>query len=143
MPLPATAEAIYDLLVADDVISEGLGVYTFANGDTLPAIGCYLASEQLPPGTLVDGIEIAITRLPGYGNQPAYDGALLNPTWRIYVSGFGVGSASSQQAMAERVMDLLPGSTGSPLEGDPPGEGIGVIAQVVVTWTNPTVFLSA
>lgn len=141
MPLPATAEAIYDLLVADAAISAGLGTYTFANGDTLPAIGCYFDRETLPPGTLVDGIEIAITRLPGYGNQAAYDGSLSNPTWRIYVSGFH--AAASLQVMAERVMALLPGSSGAPLAGDPPGEGIGVIAQVVITWTNPTAFVKA
>jgi hypothetical protein len=43
------------------------------------------------------------------------------------------------RAIAERVIALLPGATAASIEGDAPGDGIGVIDQVVVRWTNPVV----
>ena len=139
MPLPATAQAIYDLLVADETISDGLGTYTFADGSQIPAIAVLHANEHLPPGTTVEGVEVTITALPnGYSPQALLTfEALLNPTWRIYIAGWQ--SAAPLQAMAERVMALLPGATSTAMRGDPPGEGIGLIDQVVVAWTNPTV----
>jgi hypothetical protein len=36
------------------------------------------------------------------------------------------------------VIALLPGATATSVDGDAPGEGIGVIDQVVIRWTNPT-----
>jgi hypothetical protein len=139
MPLPATAQEIYDLLLADETIADGLGTYTFADGTIQPAIVPLFSNEDLPAGTVVEGIEIAITRLPFYGPQALYNGVLLNPTFRVYIVAWG--SAATLQAMAERVMMLLPGATAQTLEGDKPGEGLGVIDQVVVAWTNPCVAL--
>jgi len=142
MTLPATAQAIYDLLVADAVISQGLGTYTFTDGAQIPAIAVLFAGEHLPPGTTVEGVEVTITALPnGYGPQLTYSSTILNPTWRIYIAGWQ--SAATLQAMAQRIIALLPGATATPLQGDPPGEGIGVIDQVVVAWTNPTLSVEA
>lgn len=142
MPLPATAQAIYDLLVADAVISAGLGTYTFADGNQIPAIAVLFSGEHLPPGTTVEGIEVTITALPGYGPQPLLTfETLLKPTWRIYIAGWQ--SAATLQAMAERVIALLPGATASTPTPDAPGEGIGVIDQVVVAWTNPVASVEA
>jgi hypothetical protein len=62
---------------------------------------------------------------------------LLNPTYRIYVMGWQ--SVAGLRAIAERVIALLPGATAASIEGDAPGDGIGVIDQVVVRWTNPVV----
>lgn len=140
MPLPATAQQLYDVLATDPVISAGLGSYTFPDGSQIPSIGVFHAHETLPPGTTVNGVEIAITGLPGYATRTLVTGGVLtNPTWRIYVSGFN--STSTLQPMAERVLALLPGATAAALPGDPPGEGIGVLDQVVISWTNPTAFV--
>lgn len=146
MTLPATAQAIYDLLMADETISDGLGTYTFADGATTPAMVPLFANENLPAGVRIDGIEITITRLPLYGPESLYDAVLLNPTFRIYIAAWG--SADTLQAMAERVMALLPGSSArSPGAGrdsnNPPGAGLGLVEQVVVAWTNPTAVVSA
>lgn len=141
MALPTTAAELFDLLMADETISDGLGTYTFKDGETAPAMVPLFSGEQLPPGTTIDGIEITISRLPLYGPQALYSGVLLNPTFRIYVAAWG--AADTLQAMAERVMALLPGATARAMEGDPPGEGIGVIDQVVVAWTNVTAVVSA
>lgn len=141
MALPTTAAELFDLLMADETISDGLGTYTFADGTTAPAMVPLFAGQTMPAGTTVDGIEISISRLPMYGPQALYDGVLLNPTFRIYVAAWG--AADTLQAMAERVMALLPGATARAMEGDPPGDGIGVVDQVVVAWTNPTAVVSA
>ena len=141
MALPVTAAELFDLLMADEVISDGLGSYTFADGTVLPAMAPVFAGQSLPPGTQVEGIEISISRMPLYGPQPTYESVLTNPTFRIYVAAWS--AADTLQAMAERVMALLPGATSRAIEGDPPGDGIGVIDQVVVAWTNVTAVVSA
>ena len=142
MTLPATAEAIYDRLLADAAIAAALGTYTLADGTSRPAIAVLAKNESLPPGTIAEGVELVITRVPGFANRALLTGGTLpNPTWRIYVMGWQ--SAAQLQAVAERVLVLLPGASTNPVEGDAPGEGIGVIDQLVVTWTNPTVAVAA
>lgn len=141
MAHPVTAQELFDLLMADEAIEDGLGTYTFADGTVLPAMVPLFANESLPAGVRIDGIEITITRLPLYGPQPTYEAVLTNPTFRIYIAAWG--AAETLQAMAERVMALLPGATGRSMDGDPPGDGIGLVDQVVVAWTNVTAVVSA
>jgi hypothetical protein len=139
--LPTTAAAIHDLLLADQQLAAVLGVYTFPGGATRPAIAALMANEQLPPGTIVEGIEVAITAIPRGSEQLLLTGGTLtNPTWRLYVSGWQ--SAASLQTVLNRIIALLPGARSSQIEGDAPGEGIGVVDQIVVRWTNPTVVVS-
>ncbi len=86
MTAPTTAQEIYDLLVGDDAISDELGTYSLASGDSLPAISVLAKGDSLPAGTITDGIEITITAVPNYGPQVLLsDETLLNPTWRVYV----------------------------------------------------------
>ena len=141
MALPTTAQAIYDRLLADTAIAAALGTYTLPSGSTMPAMAVLAANEQLPPGTVVNGIEIVITAVPRFAEQVMLTTeTLLNPTWRIYVSGWQ--SAGQLQAVAGRVVALLPGATSTSIEGDAPGQGIGVIDQIVIRWTNPTVVVT-
>lgn len=141
MTLPATAQAIYDRLLADATIAAALGSYTLADGTTRPAIAVLAANESLPPGTTAVGIELVIKSVPGFAPQVLLSSETLpNPTWRIYVMGWQ--SAAALQAVAQRVMALLPGATASDISGDAPGEGIGVIDQVVIRWTNPTLVVT-
>jgi len=138
MALPTTAQAIYDRLMADAAIAAALGVYRLPGGTTAPAMAVLAANEQLPQGTTPEGIEIVITAVPRLAEQLLLTSeTLTNPTWRIYVSGWQ--SAAQLQAVAGRVVALLPGATSVSIEGDAPGQGIGVIDQIVVRWTNPTV----
>lgn len=139
--LPATAAAIHDLLLADQTLAAALGVYTFPGGTTRPAMAVLMANEQLPPGTTVDGIEVVITAIPRGSEQLLLTGGTLtNPTWRLYVSGWQ--TAAALQTVLNRIIALLPGATSAQIEGDAPGEGIGVVDQVVVRWTNPTLVVS-
>jgi hypothetical protein len=137
MTLPATAQAIYDRLLADATIAAALGTYTLADGTSRPAIAVLARNETLPPGTTPVGIEMVITAVPAFAPRVLLgEETLINPTWRIYVMGWQ--SAAQLQAVAERVIALLPGATATSLDGNAPGEGIGVIDQVIIRWTNPT-----
>jgi hypothetical protein len=137
MALPATAQGIYDLLVADATIAAALGTYTLADGTTRPAIAVLAANEHLPEGTTAVGIELVITAVPRNAERVLLSSeTLTNPTWRIYVMGWQ--SIASLRTVADRVVALLPGATSANVEGDAPGSGIGVLDQVVIRWTNPT-----
>ena len=141
MSPPTTAQEIYDLLMADEAIEDALGTYTLPDGSVTPSMAVLAANEQLPPGTIVDGVEIVITAVPRFAEQVLLSSeTLTNPTWRIYVSGWQ--SAGQLQAVAGRVVALLPGATSTSIEGDAPGSGIGVIDQIVIRWTNPTVVVT-
>ncbi len=136
MTLPATAEQIYDLLTADPVVSAALGSYTSPTGATGPAVAVLAANERLPEGTTASGIEVVITRVPGFAPRVLMEETSTNPTWRIYVMGWK--TAAQLQAVAERIIALLPGATAAAVPGDAPGDGIGVLDQVVIRWTNVT-----
>ena len=139
--LPTTAQAIYDLLIADAAIPAAIGSYTLPTGETRQAMAVLAANEQLPPGTTVDGIEVVITAVPRTAEQLLLTSeTLTNPTWRVYISGWQ--SAGQLRTVADRVVALLPGATSVSIEGDAPGQGIGVIYQIVVRWTNPTVVVT-
>lgn len=142
MAIPTTAQEIYDLLIADEAIEDALGTYTLAGGDSLPAISVLAKGASLPAGTVANGIEITITALPGYAPQVLLsDETLTNPTWRIYLLAWG--QLGAMQLVTERVIALLPGATSSMPRADPPGEGLGVIEQTVITWTNPCAVVNA
>lgn len=139
--LPTTAEGIYDLLVGDAAVFAALGTYTSNTGATGPAIAVLAANEKLTEGVTVNGIEITITRVPGFAPQSLMNATVTNPTWRIYAIGWQ--TADGLYAMAERIMALLPGATAAEVSGDAPGSGIGVLDQVVIRWNNPTIAVTA
>jgi hypothetical protein len=139
--LPTTAQAIYDRLIADAAILAAIGTYTLPTGETRQAMAVLAANEQLPPGTTVDGIEVVITAVPRTSERVLMtEETLTNPTWRVYISGWQL--AGQLRTVADRVVALLPGATSVSIEGDAPGQGIGVIDQIVVRWTNPTVVVT-
>jgi hypothetical protein len=149
MTAPTTAQEIYDLLVGDDAISDELGVYTLASGATLPAISVMARGDSLPSGTVTSGLEVVITASPNQAEEVLLsDEVLLNPTWRIYVIAWG--ALGQLQAVRNRIVALLPGAVSSQLQGsqssgglDVAGEGLGVMEQVVIRWTNPAVVVEA
>jgi hypothetical protein len=142
MAVPTTAQEIYDLLVGDSVIRAALGTYTLLNGNRLPAISVLARGEDLPSGTVTGGIEITITGTPNQAEQLLLsDEVLLNPTWRIYVIAWR--ALGQLQTVRNRIVTLLPGASSEQQDADPPGEGIGVLEQLVIRWTNPCVVLEA
>ena len=142
MTAPATAQEIYDLLIGDESISDALGSYTLPDGTTLPAIGVFASGDSLPSGTVTGGLELVITETPNQAEEILLsDEVLTNPTWRIYVVAWD--AIGSLQSVRNRIIALLPGATSSQPPKDPPGEGLGVMDQIVIRWTNPTVVLEA
>jgi len=142
MTAPATAQDIYDLLIGDESISDALGSYTLPDGTSLPAIGVFASGDSLPSGTVTGGLEVVITETPNQAEEILLsDEVLTNPTWRIYVIAWD--AIGSLQAVRNRIIALLPGATSSQPPKAPPGEGLGVMDQVVIRWTNPTVVLEA
>lgn len=143
MTLPTTAQGIYDLLAADAVVAPALGTYTPRGGAAIPAIAVLRRNEALPEGTAVAGLEVVILANPDYATETYVTGETgLNPQFRLYVSEWSPsGSLTALQALAQRIISLLPGSRAMPIGGDPPGEGLGLLDQYAIAWTNPTQFV--
>ncbi len=141
MAPPTTAQGIYDLLSADTTIAPLLGTYTVPGASPVAAIAVLMANEPLPQGTIVTGIEIVISAFGQPSPVPFLTGETqTNPTWRIYVSQWTKPAGALQLgAVADRVIALLPGCSGNGIAADPPGQGLGLLEQVVITWRNPTI----
>jgi hypothetical protein len=45
------------------------------------------------------------------------------------------------QALTQRIISLLPGCRAVPISGDAPGQGLGVLDQYAISWTNPTQYV--
>lgn len=91
MALPATPQALYDVLAADAVIAPLLGVYTFKAGSTLPAIAVLFPNEKPEQGTVCTGVEIVVNRLAATESIPYMTGdADQSRVIRCYVSQWEV-----------------------------------------------------
>ena len=143
MSLPTTAQGIYDLLAGDAVISAALGTYTPRGQSPVPAIAVVRRNEQLPEGTAVAGLEVVILANPEYGTEPYMTGETgLNPQFRLYVSEWSPSTdLSALQSLTQRIISLLPGCRAVPIGGDAPGQGLGVLDQYAISWTNPTQYV--
>lgn len=143
MTLPATAEAIYDLLVADATLLAALGTYAVPGVTGVrPAIAVLRDGEALPQGTEPTGVELVIRKASEYDPQLLYDGQMLRPPFRLYAVQWAVatGGALTIDAVVRRVLALLPGAkAASP--GVPAGFGDAGLDQVVITWVNPVATL--
>jgi hypothetical protein len=143
--LPASAGAIFDLLLSDPVLSDKLGVYVLTDQSQIPAIATMFSNERLMEGSKPQGVEVMITAMPVSNPDQIVTGEVLpNYNWRIYVSLWRpYDSRSDLLTVCERIVALLPGpSPWSPISGDPPGGGLGLLEQVVINWTNSVHVLS-
>jgi hypothetical protein len=143
MSLPATAQELYDLLATDAVVAPALGSYTPRGGTAIPAIAVVRRNESLPEGMAVAGLEVVIMANPDYGTEPYMTGETgLNPQFRLYVSEWSPSTdLSALQALTQRIISLLPGCRAVPIGGDAPGQGLGVLDQYAISWTNPTQYV--
>ena len=143
MSLPTTAQAVYDLLAGDAAVASALGVYLPRGGTPIPAIAVVRRNEQLPEGVAVAGLEVVILANPDYGTEAFLTGETgLNPQFRLYVSEWlPSADLSALQALTGRIVSLLPGCRAVPIGGDAPGQGLGVLDQYALSWTNPTQYV--
>lgn len=143
MTLPATAEELYDLLVADAALVAALGSYrVIGEAAGRPALAVLRDGESLPQGTEVSGVELVIRKSSDYDPRLLYDGQLLRPPFRLYVVQWAVatGGALSIDVVVRRVLGLLPGAKATS-NAVPAGYGDGGIDQTVISWTNPVATL--
>jgi hypothetical protein len=143
MTLPTTAQELYDLLAGDAVVAQALGTYTPRGGTAIPAIALVRRNESLPEGVAVAGLEVVILANPEYAPQAMLTGEqALNPQFRLYISEWSPASGLlALQALTQRIIALLPGCRAVPIGGDPPGQGLGVLDQYALSWTNPTQYV--
>jgi hypothetical protein len=143
MSLPATAQELYDLLAGDAVVSAAIGTYTPRGQSPVPAIAVVRRNEQLPEGVAVAGLEVVILNNPDYSPEAMLTGETgLNPQFRLYVSEWSPSTdLSALQALTQRIINLLPGCRSVPIGGDAPGQGLGVLDQYAISWTNPTQYV--
>ena len=143
MTLPTTAQGIYDLLAADAVVAPALGSYTPRGGAAIPAIAVVRRNEKLPEGVVVTGLEVVIMANPDYNTETYATGETgLNPQFRLYVSEWSPSAnLTALQSLAQRIISLLPGCRAVPIDGDAAGEGLGVLDQYAIAWTNPTQYV--
>jgi len=143
MALPTTAQELYDLLVGDAVVAAGLGTYTPRGGSAIPAIAVVRRNESLPEGVVVTGLEVVILNNPDYSTEAMLTGEqALNPQFRLYISEWSPASGMlALQALTQRIIALLPGCRAVPIGGDAPGQGLGVLDQYAIAWTNPTQYV--
>jgi hypothetical protein len=149
MTLPTTAQGIFDLLAGDAVVAPALGSYTPRGGAAIPAIAVVRRNEKLPEGVAVAGLEVVILANPDYATETYATGETgLNPQFRLYVSEWSPSAnMTALGALAQRIISLLPGCRAVPINGDqrgrgdPAGEGLGVLDQYAIAWTNPTQYV--
>lgn len=144
MPLPTTTLALYDLLEADPVLTDLLGVHVLGSGGRRTALAHFWPREAIEPTTRPLGVEVVIWRGPqGTAATPAQTGEVdVRPTFRISVTQWepppGPTREHHQQAVIERLLQLLPGANASDVTIDGLTSGL---QQHTVTWVCPVAVL--
>jgi len=143
MPLPTTSLGIFDLLAADATLAPLLGVHVLASGATRPALAHFWPNEAVEPTTRPAGVEIVVWRLPmGTAATLCETGETdLRPTFRLSVTQWEpptAGGTYQQQAVLNRLLQLLPGANASDVTIDGLTSGL---QQHTVTWTCPVAVL--
>lgn len=142
MTLPTTTLGLYDLLEGDETIADLLGVHRLAGGTTRPALAHFWPSEAIEPTATPEGVEIVVWRSPmGTASRPAETGEVdVRPTYRLSVTQWepAPGDDLNQQAVLNRILQLLPGANASDVSMDGLTSGL---QQHTVTWTCPVCVL--
>jgi hypothetical protein len=143
MPLPTTTLALYDLLEADTVLQDLLGVHVLATGGSRPALAHFWPREAIEPTTRPAGVEIVVWRGPqGTAATPAQTGEVdARPTFRLSVTQWEpptTGGTYHQQAVLDRLLQLLPGANAADVTIDGLTSGL---QQHTVTWICPVAVL--
>lgn len=139
----ATAQTLFDLIAADPVLFPPsgpslVGTYAVPGQTVRPALAVWMANERLPERTVVTGVAVTIMAVPD-GAEEWYltSEVSTNYLYRIYAAQWstGAGASAALQAVRNRLLQLLPGARSSAI---PAGtlEGVGVLDQVVITWSD-------
>lgn len=141
--LPTTSLGIFDRLAADATLTGLLGVHVLAGGSTRLALAHFWPKEAVEPTTRPAGVEVIVWRSPmGTAAVQAQTGETdTRPTFRLSVTQWEpptAGGAMNQQAVLNRLQQLLPGANASDVTIDGLTTGL---QQHSVTWTCPVAVL--
>jgi hypothetical protein len=140
--LPTTSLAIFDLLEADDTLADLIGFHRLAD-ETRPALAHFWPSEAIEPTAVPVGVEVVVWRSPmGTASRPAETGEVdVRPTYRLTVTQWEPeesGDPLNQQAVIDRIMQLLPGANAADVSIDGLTTGL---QQHTLTWLCPVAVL--
>lgn len=142
--LPTTSLAIFDLLAADEPLTDLLGSHRLADGTgtTRLALAHFWPSEAMEATSTPEGVEVVVWRSPmGTASRPNETGEVdVRPTLRLTVTQWEPASEDplNQQAVLDRILQLLPGANASDVTIDGLTTGL---QQHTVTWTCPVCVL--
>ena len=131
--------------ITNAALGSGTATLTFAAAHGI-GVGKQVAVSSLPaPFAALNGnfTVTAATTAPPFTLSYALAGSTIASA--AVTAGVAVPSPATDllalQALAQRIISLLPGCRAVPIGGDPPGEGLGVLDQYAIAWTNPTQYV--
>ena len=125
---------IRDLRVQlETTLADVLGTYRLANGATTPAIAVRATGDSLPPGTVVEGLEVVILQDPEIVPVRQYRQQVAFHRWTLFLVDWSGGVPL--QTIAGRLLWAYPGSN-AVLVNVPKGVGPGAQMRVDLQ-TNP------
>jgi hypothetical protein len=92
----------------ETTLADVLGTYRLANGATTPAIAVRAEGDSLPPGTVVEGLEVVILRDPELEPVRQYRQETARLRWTLYLVDWTGGVPL--QTIAGRLIWAYPGT---------------------------------
>jgi hypothetical protein len=92
----------------ETTLTDVLGTYRLANGATTPAIAVRAEGDSLPPGTVVEGLEVVILRDPELEPVRQYRQETARLRWTLYLVDWSGGVPL--QTIAGRLIWAYPGT---------------------------------
>ena len=136
---PTTAQAIYDVLVADTEFSALLGTYTFKAGQTFPAISLVTPGSDLPSLRKVEGLECVIQDTGNLTNSYYLtgDAPRTKVEWGVFLVLWEPGVGSDMQEAAERACSRFLGSEAIQTVAVADGIGAQVQTKLIIRSDMP------
>lgn len=114
-----SAEQIYAGFVADPTLVDLLGTYRFDNGTTAPAIVVLDSNQTIAGLDLITGLEVILSKVPESSTTPDLTGGFTRSSiWRATLVEYADGIPGAAQLAADRITELVPGSSYSLLGGE-------------------------
>jgi hypothetical protein len=131
--------------ITNAALASGTATLTFAAAHGI-SVGKQVAVSALPaPFAALNGtftVTVATAAAP-FTLSYALAGSTIASA--AVVAGVVVPSPATDltalQALTQRIISLLPGCRAVPIDGDAPGQGLGVLDQYAISWANPTQYV--
>lgn len=125
-----SAEQLLQALEADAGLAALIGVYTFEDEGTAPALAILGSNEYVDGLAKVEGLELIIQRTPKSNSRPVYGGCVLvEKAWTVHLIQYDQGTAGTEAA--DLMLSRFPGASYSSLGASSVPEIAGVDQLVV------------